>query len=527
MYFLKRAKLYVTRKWGKTLTLGIILFIVSTLVLTGLLIKTASQKTFEMAREKLGATVSYTTDLSSAMKNNDIGGRPTEKGMGGRFTIPDNFTSITTKEIELIVSKSKYVESYTISANLSANAVDFTYYDPSSSDEDENNNTDNKMGRRGGFENDANVKIVGADTENKEASFDTETIVEGRYFTDEEITNASKVIIIEKTIADLNDIAVGDTITIEKVNKKGPMSINDSSDKSIEITYEVIGIYKTGSPTDLTTSGFMTSFNLSENMMYAPYTTVLSADLEGLSGDALTEAQTKIDENGYTVQNVTFTLTDPDYTDEFIEEVKAMDGIDTTYRSLSADDASYEQMVGPIENVANTSTVLVIVVVIAGSFIIGLLSMLSIKDRKYELGVLLSLGESRFKIVLQLISEMIIVATLSFTLAGVASNFTAQLTTNFLLNQELTSTSDKSKIEDDMGGRFPSGGMFIGGDMFIRDKNAVANMDVETIDTLTVSINIMDILKMSGIGIIIIVIGNVIQAMFVLRCNPKQILLER
>jgi hypothetical protein len=78
-----------------------------------------------------------------------------------------------------------------------------------------------------------------------------------------------------------------------------------------------------------------------------------------------------------------------------------------------------------------------------------------------------------------------------------------------------------------MGGRFPSGGMFIGGDMFIRDKNAVANMDVETIDTLTVSINIMDILKMSGIGIIIIVIGNVIQAMFVLRCNPKQILLER
>jgi putative ABC transport system permease protein len=520
MYFLKRARLYVTRKWGKTITVGIILFIVSALVLTGLLIKTASQKTFEMAREKLGATVSYTTDLSSVMQNNGSGGRPTEKGTGGGFTIPDDFTSITTKEIELIASKSKYVESYTISANLSGNAVDFTYYDPSSSDEE--TSTDNKIGDRGGFGIDANVKIVGADTESKEASFDTKTIVEGEYFTDEEIISASKVIIIEKTIADLNNIAVGDTITIEKVNKKGPMSDSDtSSDESVEITYKVVGIYKTTNPTDLTTSGFMSSYNLSENMMYAPYTTVLSADLEGLTGDALTEAQSEIAENGYDVQNVTFTLTDPDYTDEFIEEVKAMDGIDTTYRSLSADDAAYEQMVGPIENVANTSTVLVIVVVIAGSFIIGLLSMLSIKDRKYELGVLLSLGESRLKIVLQLISEMIIVATLSFALAGVISNFTAQLTTNFLLNQELTSASEESDSVGNRDGGFP------GGNMFMMDKNVISNMDVETIDTLTVSINIIDILKMFGIGIIIIVIGNVIQAMFVLRCNPKQILLER
>jgi hypothetical protein len=39
MWFFKRAWLYIRRKWGKALTIGIILFVVSTLVLTGLLIK--------------------------------------------------------------------------------------------------------------------------------------------------------------------------------------------------------------------------------------------------------------------------------------------------------------------------------------------------------------------------------------------------------------------------------------------------------------------------------------------------------
>jgi putative ABC transport system permease protein len=520
MYFLKRAKLYVARKWGKTITIGIILFIVSSLVLTGLLIKTASQSAFEAARDKLGATVTYTTDLSNVMKNNTSNGRPTESGMGGGFTLPDDYTTITTKEIETIASDSKYVKGYTISANLSANAVDFKYYDPSSSTSttDTSNNDNNFR-----MKFDANVNIIGTDNEKKESNFDTSTIVDGRYFTDEEVTNSSKVIIIEQTIADLNSIKVGDSITIERVNRKGPMSnSDDSSSDSVNITYQVIGIYKTTNPTDLTSSGFMSSFNLSENKMYAPYTTVLSANLEGLSDTALVEAKAGIEENGYDVQSVTFTLDDPDNIDAFISEVKAMDGINTTYRSLNANDAAYEQMVGPIENVASTSTILVVVVIIAGAFIIGLLSMLSIKDRKYELGVLLSLGESKMKIVAQLICEMVIVAILSFGLAAVISNFTAQATTNYLLNQEIASSNNADETSQNDRGGFGGAEMFGG-----PNRNALTNIDVETIDTLTVSINAYDILKMFGIGIVIIILGNVVQAMFVLRCNPKQILLER
>lgn len=372
MYFLKRAVLYVRRKLGKAFIIGIILFVVATLVLTGLLIKSASQKTFEIARNKLGATVNYTADLSSVMGEKTEGERPSKRGAGASFELPDDFTSITTKEIGLIASESKYVKSYTISASLAGEAVDFSYYNPSSDDSTEEDTSSNNGRMK--MQSSANVNIVGVDTEDKESNFNKDNIVSGRYFTDDEIEDASNVIIIEKTIADLNDIEAGDSITIEKVENRGPMNQDeDDDDNAVEITYKVIGIYKTSNPTDLTTSGFINSYNLTENTMYAPYTTVLSSNLAGLSGDELTEAKEEIEENGYTVQSVTFNLKDPNDVEAFIKEVKNIDGIDTTYRSLSANDEAYEQMVGPIENVANTSSVLVIVVVIAGAFIIGLL----------------------------------------------------------------------------------------------------------------------------------------------------------
>ncbi|MFA5407231.1 MAG: ABC transporter permease [Bacilli bacterium] len=526
MFFMKRALLYVRRKWGKALTVGIILFIVSTLVLTGLLIKSAAQSTFEVARNKLGATVVYTTNLSSAMKearsDSDISAT---RGTGFSFSMPDDYTSITTKEIELITLNSKYVKSYTISATQAVNAVDFTYYDPSGSDsEDKTESSDRPyMGSN------ADMNIVGVDVKDKQSTFESDygKITSGRYFTDDEVSNASNVIIIENTIADLNDIAIGDTITIERVDKKGPSKDNEVSDdtdeETVEISYEVVGIYETTEPTDVTTSGFMGSYNLNENTMYAPYTTVLAADLAGLTDTELTEAKDKITENGYEVKNVIFTLNDADNIDSFIEEVENMGDIDMTYRSLSADNAAYEQMVGPIENVASTSVILVIVVVIAGAFIIGLLSMLSIKDRKYELGVLLSLGESRIRIVAQLIGEMLIIAVLSFGLAAIVSNFTAQATTNFLLNQEIASSTEE--IITSERGDFSKDNMM--GGMQKPNSTQLSTVDVDTIDTLTVSVSFTDIAKMFGIGIIIIILGNVIQAAFVLRCNPKEILLER
>lgn len=514
MNFVKRAWIYVKRKWGKVITIGILLFIVSTLILTGLLINSASNSTFEVARNKLGASVTYTTDLSSVMQENRGMGKDVERGAGFEFTLPSDYTQITTKEIEYIYNNSEYVKDYVISVSLAGEPVDFSYF--SVSDSSERGDQNNGMKRPSS----ANINILGVDISSKDTIFNNESneLVEGRYFTDEEIEDAKSVIIIEQTIATLNEIEIGDSITIER--QQAMKFEETSSSDSVDMVYEVVGIYKTNNPTDVTSSSFRGAFNLTENTMYSPYTTLLSANILGLEGEELESAQLEIEENGYTVQNVVFNLNNPSDTNNFIEEVENMTDIDTTYRSLNANDSAYQKMVGSIENVASTSKVLVIVVVIAGVFIIGLLSMLSIKDRKYELGVLLSLGESKLKIISQLIIEMLIISIFSFSISALVSNFTAQGVTNYLLNQEIESSESEINNNDN---RF--GGQM--GGFMKPDNETLSNMNVETVKELTVKMNVSDVLKMFGIGVIIIVIGNLVQALFVLRCRPKEIMLEK
>lgn len=513
MFFAKRAWIYVTRKKSKVVLIGFILLVVSTLILTGLLINSASQSTFEVARNKLGASVTYTSDLSSLMKNTG-GERPQEGGMGTRIELPDDYTSITTKEIEYIADNSKYIKNYIISTSIAGEAVDFSYYSVS---EESNASDSQQFGFR---KNNANINVIGVDTKSKDSKFNSEDneLIDGRYFTDEEIENASNVIIIEQTISTLNNLSIGDTITITKEN----MGRSTEEENSVQLSYEIVGIYKTNNPTDITSSSnqFMGSFNLTENTMYAPYTSLLASNMVGLNEDDLETLESEIEENGYEVQNVVFNLKDPSNIDDFIKEVKNMKEIDTTYRTLNANDAAYEKMVGPIENVASTSKVLVIVVVVAGIFIIGLILMLSIKDRKYELGVLLSLGESKIKIIYQLITEMIIVSLISVTIAVFASGFISQGVTNYLINQEINSTDSETNSNDRRNDFMQRGFMGV-------DNSRLDNIDVDTISELTVKVNKTDVLQLYVIVMIIVIVGNAVQASFVLKCNPKEILLER
>lgn len=473
MFFIKRALLYVRRKKGKVLTIGAILFIVSTLVLTGLVIKTASNSAYDYARKSLGASVSYVTDMSSVMGENRTPG----SGMG--FQIPDDFTNITMEEIENIENGTNLLSDTLINATLAANATDFSYYDV---------NTE-AASTRSDFGKSASINITGSNYSNVDNIFynDNNTLIDGRYFTDSEIDNGDNVIIIESTIATLNELSVGDSITLSKVLRGRP----DEETSVSDITYTIVGVYKTSNPTDASATDFRGSFNLTENTMYAPITNVL-------------------DNNGERIDSVTFTMNDPTDIESFINYVN---GLGISYRSVNANDAAYEKMVGPISSVSNTASILVVTVILAGGLIIGLLSMLSIKDRKYELGVLLSLGESRIKIVSQLIFEMLIVSIASFILAIAVSNFTAQLTTNFLLNTAV------SEVEEDT----PEMGFGRGFNQF-RNSNVT---NVEAIEDLTVEVNFEDSAKMLGIGIFIIVIGNISQALFVLKANPKEILLER
>lgn len=526
MYILKRSWYYITRKKGKSITIGIILFLVATLVLTGLLINSAANKTFKVAKNKLGSNIIYKSDTSSviedAMKDGNNGGAG---GFNpGDLSLPDDYTNLTTKEVETIAQNSKYVKSYKYSTSYTANPVDFEAYSLSSS-EDADESSDKPIDK--GM-NMASLQITGV-SEESDVITSTNTLSDGSFFTEDQIENGEPVIMIEKKLAELNGLSVGDTITTQKVEmKRGKNDESDSDEAGIQITYTIVGIYESSNSSELSDNNFEMSMNNVENAMYVPYTTILKMQENGLSEDEITTLK----ENGYTVESVTFIIDDPENSDAFIEEVQNMKDIDLTYRSLSIDNEAYQKMVGNIESVASTAKILVIVVIIAGSFIIMLLSMLTIKDRKYEVGVLLSLGESKLKVLFQLIAEVLIVGVISFTLSVLATSLFAQKITNYLLSNETSSNEviDMGNNSGEVGNKSDdkSGGRGFGNmGKFNMKRPDTSTMDVETVNELTVTLTPLSVLALYGVGLLIIIIGNTVQAIFVLKLNPKEIMLDR
>lgn len=204
--------------------------------------------------------------------------------------------------------------------------------------------------------------------------------------------------------------------------------------------------------------------------------------------------------------------------DTFVKAAKKT-SIDFDTYTLNTNDQLYQQMVGPIENVASFSKNVVYLVSVAGAVILGLIVMMSIRERKYEMGVLMAIGEKRWKLIGQFLTEILIVAVIAIGLASVTGNLVANQLGNQLLSQQISSSTDSTQTAS---GQMPGGGGGMGGKMF---GHSSSNVDV--IDSLNVAVSMNDMLILGGIGILIAIIATLLPSISVLRLHPKTILTKQ
>ena len=147
--------------------------------------------------------------------------------------------------------------------------------------------------------------------------------------------------------------------------------------------------------------------------------------------------------------------------------------------------------------------------------------MMSIRERKYEMGVLLALGEKRWKLVGQFVTEILIVAVLSIGIAAVCGNLVADKIGDQLLEQQTESAqsapqSFNGPASMDMGDRGPgmNGGMQ-------QQGNASGT---STASDLDVQVTAGNLGLLSVIGILIGFVAALIPSLSVLRLQPKTIL---
>lgn len=184
-------------------------------------------------------------------------------------------------------------------------------------------------------------------------------IIDGKPITEQ--MKDQNVALMEKRLAELNNLKVGDKVKMQSGDKKETLEV------------EIIGIYETN---EQAMGQQAPPIMDPANKLYMPHSTMKKLEVD----------------QGISSVQVVYFLKDPQNIEAFKKEAKKSN-INFNYYKLDAHDSLYKQMIGPIENISSTSQMIIYIVSIAGAIILGLIIMLSIKGRRKEMGILLSIGE--------------------------------------------------------------------------------------------------------------------------------------
>ena len=265
--------------------------------------------------------------------------------------------------------------------------------------------------------------------------------------------NDNNKIMIHEKFAELNNVNLGDKI---KLLQKG---------KTLEL--EIVGIYS-GEKTN-TFNGLSSDFI--ENTVYTDYKS--SQELSNLM------ANNK-------VTSVEYGVEDPTKLDDVI---KAVENLGINNLMVSKSNKNYELVTSSVESITKITNMIRIGSVVVGVVILSLILMFWVRERTYEIGILLSLGTSKVNLVLQFIVEVLLVTIVGLMIAiGIEIATIKYLASNVgsIFSEELPKS-----IADEL---------------------------------MKMSVNGIDIVNLVIVMIAIVVISVVVALLPILKMKPKKIL---
>lgn len=477
---IKNALLSLKKNIGKTILLFVIIVVITNLVIAGLSIQSATQKSMDQIRSSLGNDVTLSVGFRNMMKNREPG------------EAVSNDTSLTTILADSLKDL-KYVENYNYQISISANSNSISAVesesDNSNNQQDANkpNNQLEQASNQGDFTISANTTMEYLDS----FTNNNYTLTDGRLLTSKDASTNNCV--IETNLASDNNLSVGDTFTITT-------TVNDET-VTQELT--IVGIYEIQSTNEIGGA----HFNNPVNTIY----TDLSV------GQTLTGSSENI-------TSAIYYLDDPENAEAFVKLAKKKSDIDFDTFSLEANDRLYQKNASSLESMQSFAKMFVWIVVIAGSAILCLILALTIRNRYYEIGVLLSLGQSKLKIILQQLIEIGLIAAIAF----VISLGTGQLTSHYMGN--MLESSSSNVMQMDQKGDQPNDNQNQSDNNQQKDntktkENFLGNMmQGPSNQELDVSITGENVIQLAGVTAAICIVSIVVPAAYVLRLTPRQIL---
>ncbi|GKQ43182.1 ABC transporter permease [Companilactobacillus sp. RD055328] len=491
MNFLKRAWQNITFKKGRSLLLIIVMTVIMVFIMAGLLIRNGAVATVENTKNEAGASVTLAADRQKAFSKM----RKQASSSGERPSL--NMESVSLKTVKKIAKLSQ-VKSYNVSVSTSVDADSFDSISTSSG----SSVMMGGGGPQGESDDDSttgDITVNGVNDMSTITEFknNKSTIKSGRALNSDDV--GTKNVVIENELAKENDLEVGDTITVKDTT---------SDTNSYELT--IVGIYKASS----TSTSQMMGPGQSDpsNTIYTAYD--LANTFKGQSGK---------------VDSATYSLNSPTQKSAFIKTAKK--DINTNKFSLVADDSTYQQLKKSMKQMESFANKIVWLVAIAGTIILALIIILMVRERRYEMGVLLSLGESRIKIVGQLLVEMLMLLIVSLTLAGATGKFAGQALSKQMMSQITSTTTSSTDQPGRMGGAPTTGPSSNSGEKPSGQPNGqpgqTANngTNKQNQPEMKLQISAVTLLQLGAFGFTIIAFAVLLASMNILRLEPRKILI--
>lgn len=284
---------------------------------------------------------------------------------------------------------------------------------------------------------------------------------------------------VSRDFADLNGLQLGDPLELQDVN--------NTEVEPLHLT--ICGIYL-----DITTpqpDGGDWALNNRRNEILASFSTLADHSTSGLYVTAV------------------YYLKNPGLADEFENYVRKS-GLHEVY-NINVDAESYNRIVKPVESLKSISTTFLAVILLVGCLILILLSMLGVRERKYEIGVLRAMGMSKAKVAFGLICESVCIMVLCLCIGLGVGGFIAQPVSNRIMQEQETLVNPRPQADY--------------GDII--SSTAGVNETASALQEMDIILTPESIAFTAAISLLLGLLTNITGIFYITRYEPMKILTER
>lgn len=311
----------------------------------------------------------------------------------------------------------------------------------------------------GEYKNMLSVEATNNSEKNNLFSSGVFTIIKGRHIN---IDDRGKIL-IHNELAEKNNLKLNDKIKLELID------FNNNKNKK-EYEFEIIGIF-TGKKQEKYTG---LSSDFSENMVFVDY-------------ESSQKALNKY-ENNKIVSKLEIFSDSSENTKVALNKIKKIK-TDWSQYNVSSDNNVLEETLESIDGIKHIINIMTYSIMLSGIIVLSLILILWLRERMHEIGVLLSIGVSKMKIVTQFILELLFISLPSLVL----SLFLGNVILNIIVGG-FTNSDDSTIMVDSL----------------LKNNNLISNLII--------------FLESYGILIGIIVLSVIIASLMILIKKPKEIL---